>query len=68
VRPSSSVGERGEEDAGTVQIGELDGCDGAAACGARPRLEGVHDLTRLGGVLDAGELDPFDVTDDSELS
>src|SRR5262249_20719475 len=61
------VGERGEEEARAAEVGQLDGRDGPAARWLLPRLERVHDLAGRRRVVDARELDPFDVSDDCEL-
>ena len=61
------IGERREEEARTRQVRELNGRDGSATRRLLPRLERMHDLARRGHVLDPGELDPLDVTDDRDL-
>ena len=65
--PEVVVGECREEEARAAEVGQLDGSDGPAAGGLLPRLERVHDLPRLGRLVDSRELDPLDVTDDGDL-
>ena len=61
------VGERSEQETRSAEVRELNGRHCAASRGFLPGLERVHDLPRLGGMVDARELDPFDVSDDREL-
>ena len=61
------VAERGEEEARAGEVRELDGGHRAAACGLLPRLARVDDLARGGQLVDARELDPLDMSDDSDL-
>src|SRR4029077_621223 len=65
--PEIVVGERGEEEARAVEVGELNGRDGTAARGLLPGLERVHDLPRCGHVIDPRELHPLDVSDYCDL-
>ncbi len=60
------VAERREELDRSVEVQQLDGGDGASAGRLLPGLERVDDVARHGHVLDPGELDPLDVTDDCE--
>src|SRR5262249_36667623 len=61
------VGESREQETRPGEIGELDSRYGSASRGLLPRLERVHDLPRLGRMVDERELDPLDVSDNCEL-
>jgi len=61
------VAEGGEELHRTVEVRELNGRHCAPSGRFFPRFQGVHDVARLGHVLDADELDPLHVTDDCEV-
>jgi hypothetical protein len=61
------VAERREEMDAAVEVRELDRGDRPAAGRLVPALERVHDLARPGHLLDADELHPLDVADDSEV-
>ena len=60
------VPERGEERGGPGKSGELDGRDTASAGRLLPALACGDDLPGAWDVVDADELDPFDVTEDGD--
>jgi hypothetical protein len=57
------VAERGQEQAGAREPGELNRGDGSATADLLPCLVRVDDLAGRGHVLDARELNPLDVPD-----